>query len=59
MNYLLVLSLFPGIGLLDMAFDPGTSAWTLNAHGEWTRNTGETDMQAALVERQRRHRASP
>ena len=45
--------------LLDMAFDPGTSAWTLNAHGEWTRNTGETDMQAALVERQRRHRASP
>jgi polyphosphate kinase len=45
--------------LLDMAFDPGTSAWTLDAHGEWTRNMGETDMQAALVERQRRHRASP
>ena len=32
---------------------------TLDANGDWTRNTGETDIQAALVERQRRHRASP
>jgi polyphosphate kinase len=43
--------------LLDLAFDPGTAAWTLDAQGDWTRNTGETDLQAALVERQRRPRA--
>ena len=45
--------------LLDQAFDPGTAAWTLDAQGNWTRNSGETDLQAALVERQRRHRANP
>jgi polyphosphate kinase len=45
--------------LLDLAFDPGTAAWTLDAQGDWTRNAGETDMQSALVERQRRRRASP
>jgi polyphosphate kinase len=45
--------------LLDLAFDPGTAAWTLDARGEWTRNAGERDLQASLVERQRRHRAGP
>lgn len=45
--------------LLDQAFDPGTAAWTLDAQGNWTRNSGEADLQAALVERQRKHRASP
>jgi polyphosphate kinase len=45
--------------LLDLAFDPGTAAWILDAQGDWTRNAGETDLQAALVERQRRPRAIP
>jgi polyphosphate kinase len=45
--------------LLDLAFDPDTSAWTLDAQGEWTRNQGTTDMQTALIERQRRRRAVP
>jgi polyphosphate kinase len=45
--------------LLDQAFDPGTAAWTLDSHGDWTHNTGETDLQATLVERQRKHRAGP
>jgi polyphosphate kinase len=45
--------------MLDLAFDPGTAAWTLDAQGDWTRNTGDTDLQAALVERQRRPRAVP
>ncbi|MFL6004231.1 MAG: RNA degradosome polyphosphate kinase [Nocardioides sp.] len=45
--------------LLDLAFDPGTAAWTLDAQGNWTRNSGETDLQAALVERQRRPRIVP
>jgi polyphosphate kinase len=44
--------------LLDLAFDPGTAAWTLDANGDWTHNTGETDLQASLVERQRKHRTN-
>ncbi|WP_017936594.1 RNA degradosome polyphosphate kinase [Nocardioides sp. Iso805N] len=42
--------------LLDLAFDPDTRAWTLGPDGEWTLNNGSVDLQAALIERQRRRR---
>lgn len=43
-------------GLLDLAFDPDTRAWILGPDGEWTLNNGSVDLQAALIERQRRRR---
>jgi polyphosphate kinase len=42
--------------VLDLAFDADTKAWILGADGEWTRNGGTCDMQAELIERQRRRR---
>jgi polyphosphate kinase len=42
--------------LLDMAFDPTTSAWCLGSDGEWSRNDGTVDLQAALIARQRARR---
>jgi len=42
--------------LLDMAFDTDTSAWILGSDGEWTRNGGTRDLQAELIDRQRRRR---
>jgi polyphosphate kinase len=29
--------------LLDMAFDPGTAAWVLDAEGAWTRRSTDQD----------------
>ena len=43
-------------GLLDLAFDQDTAAWVLGADGEWKHNSGGLDLQAALIERQRRLR---
>lgn len=58
-----VLVRLPGVrkvaevgALLDLAFDADTSAWELDAHGEWTRNNGSVHLQEALIARQRRHR---
>jgi polyphosphate kinase len=45
-------------GLLDLAFDPGTSAWELDSSGTWSRNDGTVHLQEALIERQRRRRTS-
>ncbi|MGZ4451707.1 MAG: RNA degradosome polyphosphate kinase [Nocardioides sp.] len=42
--------------ILDLAFDPTTKAWSLGADGEWTRNDGTVDLQAALIARQRARR---
>jgi polyphosphate kinase len=42
--------------LLDLAFDPGTSAWELDSEGEWTLNSGDVHVQATLIDRQRRRR---
>ena len=42
--------------LLDLAFDPGTSAWELDSEGEWTLNDGDVHLQATLIERQRKRR---
>jgi len=42
--------------MLDLAFDPDTQAWILGSDGAWVRNSGTVDMQAALIERQRRRR---
>ena len=42
--------------LLDLAFDQDTAAWVLGADGEWKHNGGGLDLQAALIERQRRRR---
>ena len=42
--------------LLDLAFDPDTSAWVLDAEGTWTRNGGSRHLQEELIERQRRRR---
>ncbi|MBZ5734875.1 RNA degradosome polyphosphate kinase [Nocardioides sp. TRM66260-LWL] len=44
--------------LLDLAFAPDTSAWLLDAEGSWSRNGGEVDLQAALIERQRSRRSA-
>ncbi len=38
--------------LLDLAFDPDTRAWVLDATGGWTLNGGATHLQEALIERQ-------
>ncbi|ABL83754.1 Polyphosphate kinase [Nocardioides sp. JS614] len=45
--------------LLDLAFDPDTIAWDLDSTGEWRRNDGDTHLQEALIESQRRRRTSP
>jgi polyphosphate kinase len=47
--------------LLDLAFDPHTSAWELAADGIWTRNgspydTGLVDLQETLVAQHSRRR---
>jgi len=44
--------------MLDLAFDPDTSAWELRSDGEWTRNDGQTSYQASLIDRHRRRRTS-
>jgi len=43
--------------LLDLAFDPDTSAWELDASGEWQQNGGTAHLQEALIEGQRRRRS--
>ena len=45
--------------LLDLAFAPDTAAWELESSGEWRRNEGSADLQAALIERQRLRRTTP
>ncbi len=42
--------------LLDLAFDPDTNAWELQADGSWVRNAGGVHLQEALIESQRRRR---
>ncbi|WP_372728129.1 RNA degradosome polyphosphate kinase [Nocardioides sp.] len=44
-------------GLLDLAFDPDTSAWVLGPEGTWTSNDGTKHLQESLIEHQRRRRA--
>ncbi|MDH2413324.1 RNA degradosome polyphosphate kinase [Nocardioides sp. CER19] len=43
--------------LFDLAFEPTTNAWVLDAGGAWTRNDGPVDLQESLIEAQRRRRA--
>ncbi len=51
-------------GLFDLAFDPGTAAWLLNADGTWTQRTTDEDgeplldMQAHLISVKSRRRAA-
>ncbi len=40
--------------LLDLAFDPDTDAWHLDAAGEWRRERGSQHLQEALIGRRRR-----
>ena len=42
--------------VLDLAFDPRTSAWTLLSDGTWARNQGDVHLQESLIESQRRRR---
>ncbi|MDQ4052227.1 MAG: RNA degradosome polyphosphate kinase [Actinomycetota bacterium] len=42
--------------LLDLAFDPDTNAWELQADGCWKRNAGGVHLQEALIESQRKRR---
>ncbi len=58
-----VLVRLPGVrkvaevgALLDLAFDADTSAWELDASGEWTLNEGSRHLQEDLIARQRRRR---
>jgi polyphosphate kinase len=44
--------------LLELAFDPDTSAWELQEDGNWVRNQGTVDLQTSLIERQRRRRSA-
>jgi len=44
-------------GLLDLAFDPDTSAWLLDSEGDWLRNDGQVHLQERLIELQRRRRS--
>lgn len=39
--------------LLDLAFDPGTTAWELGSDGEWQLQRGERHLQDELIVRQR------
>ncbi|MFC6286389.1 RNA degradosome polyphosphate kinase [Nocardioides sp. GCM10027113] len=43
--------------LLERAFAPETAAWELDASGTWHRNEGTEDLQAMLIERQRKRRS--
>jgi polyphosphate kinase len=58
-----VLVRLPGVrkvaevgALLDLAFDPDTSAWELDSAGTWTLNGGSVHLQETLIARQRRRR---
>ena len=42
--------------LLDLALDPGTTAWDLDSEGEWHLHSGERHLQDELIVRQRRRR---
>ena len=42
--------------LLDLAFDPETSAWELASDGRWFRTEGSRHLQEACIERQRARR---
>ena len=44
--------------LLDMAFDPATTAWILGPDGTWQANGAGVHLQETLIEGQRRRRAS-
>ncbi|MEP9363450.1 RNA degradosome polyphosphate kinase [Nocardioides sp. CN2-186] len=44
--------------LLDLAFDPDTSAWVLDSDGHWARNDGSVHLQEAIIDQQRRRRTS-
>ncbi len=44
--------------LLDLAFDPTTTAWELDSDGLWHRNDGTVHLQETLIEAQRRRRSS-
>ena len=47
------------VRLLDLAFDPDTSAWELGSDGGWTRNEGTVHLQEEMIARQRRRRTAP
>jgi len=47
------------VRLLDLAFDPDTSAWELGSDGRWTRNEGTVHLQEEMIARQRRRRTAP
>ena len=42
--------------IIELAFDPDTSAWVLDGDGSWTRTEGAVHVQEILIERQRRRR---
>ena len=42
--------------IIELAFDPDTSAWVLDGGGSWTRTDGAVHVQEILIERQRRRR---
>jgi len=42
---------------LDLAFDPETGAWVLDADGRWTHNGRPRHLQESLVEQQRHRRS--
>ena len=42
--------------VLDLAFDPQTSAWELRSDGTWEHNRGVVHLQESLIESQRRRR---
>ncbi len=42
--------------ILDLAFDPTTVAWELDADGVWHRNEGVVHLHQAIIEQQRRKR---
>lgn len=42
--------------LLDLAFDPATDAWELDADGTWQRRRGEVHLQEVLITTHRRRR---
>jgi polyphosphate kinase len=44
--------------MLDLAFDPRTSAWDLRSDGDWVRNAGPVAYQEALIDKHRRRRTT-
>src|SRR4051812_23463786 len=44
--------------MLDLAFDPRTSAWDLKSDGDWVQNSGRVSYQDTLIERHRRRRTA-